>query len=167
MISGYHFSCNGAVERQHRSLKTALKAKCENNNWLINLPLVLLGLKNSISSHSGTSSSIATYGKNLNMPCVVFDNMLEFNNELKYQTPVANITDSFNSYVPKDFRTCKFVLYRKLGILKSLEQPYSGPYRVLDRNFINDTMLLNIHNCNKWISLSNLKPSTYHVRFSI
>ena len=120
----YHPSCNGAVERQHRIMKSSLKAKCDNNNWLNNLHIILLGMRNAISDHSNTSASLATYGKQLNLPHVLFDNSHSPCNNDNISTPI--LKPQYNSFLPKHFETCNKVLIRKPGILKSLEQPYAG-----------------------------------------
>ena len=41
----YNPEANGMVERLHRTLKAALMTKCNTDNWVTNLPWVLLGLR--------------------------------------------------------------------------------------------------------------------------
>ena len=113
-------------------------------------------MRNSISDHSNTSASLATYGKQLNLPHVLFDNSQSPCNNDNISTPI--LKPQYNSFVPKDFETCNKVLIRKPGILKSLEQPYAGPYDIVNRNFKNHTIELNIDGCVKCYSMSNLKP---------
>ena len=43
--TAYHPEANGLLERFHRSLKAALRARLCNNNWIDELPWVLLGLR--------------------------------------------------------------------------------------------------------------------------
>ena len=45
--TAYHPQANGMVERFHRQLKTALKARTTSPNWLEELPMVLLGIRSS------------------------------------------------------------------------------------------------------------------------
>ena len=59
---------NGMVERFHRSLKAALKARLTGNNWVEELPLVLLGLKTAPKEDLGCSSAEIVYGEPLTAP---------------------------------------------------------------------------------------------------
>src|SRR5699024_8022481 len=43
--TAYHPAANGMVERFHRHLKSALKAREDSSSWLQHLPLILLGLR--------------------------------------------------------------------------------------------------------------------------
>ena len=42
--TSYHSESNSLTERLHRSLKAALRAKCQTASWSSELPLILLGL---------------------------------------------------------------------------------------------------------------------------
>ena len=92
-------------------MKSSLKAKCDNNNWLNNLHIILLGMRNAISDHSNTSASLATYGIQLNLPHVLFNNYQPPCNNDNISTPI--LKPQFNISVPKDFETCNKVLIRK------------------------------------------------------
>ena len=48
--TAYHPQANGLVERMHRRLKEALKARLTSPNWYDQLPWVLLGLRTCFSS---------------------------------------------------------------------------------------------------------------------
>ena len=43
--TAYHPQANGLVERMHRQLKAALKARLNDASWMDELPLVLLGMR--------------------------------------------------------------------------------------------------------------------------
>ena len=73
-----------------------------------------------------------------------------------------------NTFVPKQLTTCEFVLLRKSGIIKTLEKPYDGPFKVISRNFENNTFEIDLNGTVKRISMSNLKPFLkYNVSFNI
>ena len=38
--TSFYPQCNGIIERFHRQLKSSLKAKLSDNNWIDNLPLI-------------------------------------------------------------------------------------------------------------------------------
>ena len=56
------------VERFHRSLKAALKARLIGNNWVEQLPWVLLGLRTAPKEDLGYSSAELVYGEPLTVP---------------------------------------------------------------------------------------------------
>ena len=66
--TSYHPQCNGLVERMHRQLKGAIRARLSGTNWRSFLPLVLLGLRS--AWHSGPEAAPAQllYGSMLRLP---------------------------------------------------------------------------------------------------
>ena len=155
--TAYHPAANGAVERQHRRLKESLMAKSKNapRDWLSNLPLVLLGLRNSISKDTGHSAAQAVYNQQLNIPGCVFEN--EYN-PIKYEPPKREFIRK-HTYIPQQLKTCEYVWLRKEGLHPSLTRPYSGPYKVLYRNFDYNTFIIKTPNSEETISLERLKPA--------
>jgi len=154
--TAYHPASNGAVERQHRRLKTALRTKSESvsSNWLKHLPLILLGLNNCISSDTGISPSQAVYGRLLSIPNCVFDTQTPFvasHPQRQYQRS--------NVHVPKDLHTSDYVWLKQESRKGSLQRPYKGPYKVIKKNFSNNTFLVDLGNGHVWINLERLKPA--------
>ncbi|GFT82547.1 retrovirus-related Pol polyprotein from transposon opus [Nephila pilipes] len=68
----YHPQCNGKIERQHRTLKSAIKAH-NNIRWTESLPTVLLGLRAAIRSDTNHSIAQMMYGTNIKLPGEFFD----------------------------------------------------------------------------------------------
>ena len=66
--SAYHPQANGMIERFHRTLKTALKARLTGPNWVEELPWVLLGLRTTPKEDLGYSSAELVYGEPLTIP---------------------------------------------------------------------------------------------------
>ena len=76
--TAYHPQANGVVERLHRQLKAALKARLVGPAWMDELPLVLLGLRSAPKEDLGcANSSMAQLSAFLG-------------NSLKLQQPVTN-----------------------------------------------------------------------------
>ena len=66
--TAYHPQSNGLIERFHRSLKSALKARLQSPNWLDDLGWVLLGLRTAPKEDLETSVAELVYGEPLRVP---------------------------------------------------------------------------------------------------
>ncbi|CAB0010179.1 unnamed protein product, partial [Nesidiocoris tenuis] len=67
--TSYHPQANGLIERQHRTIKAALMARSSQpENWMEELPAVLLGLRNSFREELGASPAELVYGTALRLP---------------------------------------------------------------------------------------------------
>ena len=66
--TAYHPQANGLVERFHRHLKSALRARLTNPNWLDELPWVLLGIRTVPKEDLNCSSAELVYGTPLTVP---------------------------------------------------------------------------------------------------
>jgi hypothetical protein len=65
LTTAYHPQANGMVERFHRQFKDALRARLVNQDWLSQLPWVLLGLRAAPKEDCGLSSSEMVFGEPL------------------------------------------------------------------------------------------------------
>ena len=66
--TAYHPQANGLVERMHRRLKEALKARLTGPNWLDQLPWVLLGLRTTVKDDLRCSPAELVYGTPIAIP---------------------------------------------------------------------------------------------------
>ena len=66
--TAYHPQANGLVERFHRHLKSALRARLTGPRWIYELPWVLLGIRTSPKEDIGCSSAELVYGAPLTVP---------------------------------------------------------------------------------------------------
>jgi hypothetical protein len=66
--TGYHPQSNGMMERFHRQLKDALRARECVAEWAAHLPWVLLGLRAAPKEDSAVSSAELVYGSPLRLP---------------------------------------------------------------------------------------------------
>jgi transposase InsO family protein len=64
----YHLQSNGIVERFHRRLKDALRARAAGADWMKHLPWVLLGIRSAWRDDSSFSPADAVYGSQLLLP---------------------------------------------------------------------------------------------------
>ena len=66
--TAYHPQSNGLVERFHRHLKSAMRARLTGPSWIKELPWVLLGIRTAPNEDLGCSSAELVYGAPLTVP---------------------------------------------------------------------------------------------------
>ncbi|KAG7311665.1 hypothetical protein JYU34_002718 [Plutella xylostella] len=169
--TSYHPIANGIIERFHRSMKVAIKARIDNtSSWVDELPTVLLGLRAAGKSDNGVSSAELTYGQSLRLPGDFYaesagtrvsddtyvDNLRKIIGGLRPQQPRA-ISDSRKIFVHKDLDTCSHVFLRNDMVSKPLTPTYSGPHQVIDRS--PKTFLIKIGNRQSNVSIDRVKPA--------
>ena len=66
--TAYHPQSNGMVERMHRQLKAALKARLKDAAWMDELSIVLLGLRSAWREGPDTTPAELLYGESLRLP---------------------------------------------------------------------------------------------------
>jgi Integrase core domain len=148
MTTAYHPEANGMVERMHRRLKDALRARATSGTWLQNLPWVLLGIRTAPREDSGVSAAEAVFGNTLAVPGEFLstpEQPEKFLEDLKVTmsgfkpTPTRhNISSrqrqSQQRELPPELRTARMVFVKNDGPKKPLAALYNGPFLVLDRN---------------------------------
>ena len=171
--TAYHPQSNGMIERCHRTIKTAIIARKE--TWLSALPIVLLGIRN-VPNESGYSPFTAVTGTKGLLPQLLIDdddhNNVNMNlnqskiNELVNEMKKIDLSELSNShihsrpksYIPKDLKHCEYVWLRTDRVRRSLEAPYTGPYKVLSRNDKHFCIQLS-ESINSNVSIDRLKPA--------
>ena len=135
------------VERMHRQLKTSLKAKLTNHDWIDQLPFVLLGMRTAIKEDTSNSSASFVYGTNLklsgqffqpqalpNSSPISFGSQLEkIMDKLRPQSPKHHKKRS-TFYIPEELKHCTHVIVRHDATKAPFAQPYDGPFKILERH---------------------------------
>ncbi|CAB0032489.1 unnamed protein product [Trichogramma brassicae] len=157
------------VERMHRTLKAALKCSPE-TPWTLALPGVLLGLRTTFKEILQASPAEMVFGTSLRIPGEFMmqqdtdktppsDFVLALRRLFKAIRPVpASHHAQHRLFVFADLATCDYVFWRVDSIRKPLEQPYTGPHKVIRR--INDrTSVVDVNGVAKTLSTDQLKPA--------
>ena len=137
--TAYHCQANGLIERQHRTIKTAIMSRKQ--NWLDALPIVLIGLRNT-PLENGYSPSYLVTGNHLMMPKVIFDNeSRNYHKSIEYLAgELCNLDFSVKNksksptYFPKELKSCDYVWMRIDRVRRPLEAPYTGPHKVIEKH---------------------------------
>lgn len=166
--TAYHPQANGMVERLHRTMKASIMC-VDSRNWSDKLPLILLGLRTSFREDMKCTSAEMVYGQPLKLPGEFFEaqpeggvDRSEFVRSLKKTLQqLAPAGGSQHSkpkvFVPKDLATCDFVFVRVDYVKRPLQQPYEGPYEVLNRS--SKFFDVRIGGKEKRISIDRIKPA--------
>ncbi|KAK3712545.1 hypothetical protein RRG08_002874 [Elysia crispata] len=167
--SAYHPQANGMIERFHRTLKTALKARLIGPNWVEELPWVLLGLRTTPKEDLGYSSAELVYGEPLTIPGELVppksaksmdDLLLNFRLNIPLYAPLAaSHHTSARTYLSPSLLAAKHVYVRRDGTKGPLQRPYSGPYAVLTPG--DKTFLIDIGGRAERISVDRIKPAFF------
>ena len=122
--TAYHPHANGLVERFHRHLKSALRARLTGPNWTRELPWVLLGIRTSPKQDLGCSSAEMVYGAPLTVPGEFIPSHVKHSNTTQYLQqlwsqvgsllPVPTSQhDTVLFSVPRNLQCTKFVFIRR------------------------------------------------------
>ena len=141
--TAYHPAANGLVERLHRTMKGALMCIGNKSNWTDLLPTVMLGLRTCIREDVGASPAEYVFGKTLRLPGEFFsfgdftpDPQFFIENYRKYMKELQSIPAAHHYQVkPFVFKTLgeSTHVFLRRETEGSLERPYEGPYKVLQR----------------------------------
>ncbi len=160
--TAYHPQSNGLVERAHRQLKDALRARLAAEDWPAHLPWVLLGLRAAPKEDSGVSSAELLYGTPLALPGQLLT---------AAEPPIADLLEKLRSTSPLPTRplltppptdppaalaAAEFVYIRRGAAAPPLAAQYLGPYRVLLRG--PKFFKLQVGDREENISVDRLKP---------
>lgn len=142
--SAYHPAANGMVERFHRQLKAALKCH-EDARWTDNLPWVMLGIRSAWKEDIKATPAELVYGTTLRLPGEYLSppTMTTISNSeyvdhlrrrLQTLRPVRPTRHGQrNVFIFKELDNCSHVFVRHDAVRTPLQQPYDGPFEVIER----------------------------------
>ena len=161
----YNPRANGLIERFHRCLKVALRAKGE--DWHNHLAIVLLGLRMHLDAEGNSCFSRMT-GEQPLMPAVSIHSgsvgeVIKSLQQLSFPYNVTRKKES-KQYVPEKLKTAEFVWLRVDRVRKPLEAQYTEPYKVLQRTV--NTYTIEVNGKAMTVSIERLKPAILPSRIS-
>ncbi len=167
--TAYHPQANGLLERFHRHLKAALRARLVGPNWIQELPWVLLGIRTAPEEDLGCSSAEMVYGAPLTVPGDFLPNdthtdvepslhLCQLRDQVQSRVPIPTLQHGrVTSAVPRSLHQCKFVFLPRDSHRTPLQRPYEGPFRVVWPG--RKTFRLDIRGRYATVSTDRLKPT--------
>ena len=166
--TAYHPQANGLVERFHRHMKAALRARLKGPNWIDELPWILLGIRTAPKEDLGTSSAELVYGEPLTVPGDFIpasgnareptSHLQALRNKVRSLAPVPTSQHGLqSSSVPKDLATSQYVFIRRDMHRSPLQHPYEGPYKVISPG--KKVFILDRGGKAESVSIDRLKPA--------
>ena len=165
----YYPQANGAIERLHRHLKDTLTAKESASDWILKLPLVMLGIRSTYKQDLQCTSAELVYGTTLRLPGELISNSAEtldpatfagiLQKNMRSLQPTPNRTNkTANPFIHKDLAKSTHVFIRNDTVRKPLTPPYNGPFKVIKHN-ANKTYIIDINGRHDSVSIDRLKPA--------
>ncbi|GBM95445.1 Transposon Tf2-9 polyprotein [Araneus ventricosus] len=166
--AAYNPAANGMEERFHRQLKASLMCRLGSTEcWVQQLPTILLGFRTAFKENINASSAELVYGSHLRLPGQFLqDNSVktepsEFLDLLRkhFRDPrpvAASSHSSAQIFVYKELVNCSHVFVRRDAVRRPLQQPYDGPFQVLQRKA--KDYKIQVKDKPIWISINRLKP---------
>ena len=162
--TAYHPQANGLVERFHRQLKDALRARLAASDWPQHLPWVLLGLRAAPKGDSGLSSAELVYGAPISLPGEMLSTPepppLNFVQNLRMAAPPPPTRPlsyaEAAKQLPSSLQEALYVYVRRGAIGTAFSAPYRGPYLVAKRG--EKAFHVHIGGRQEVISVDRLKP---------
>ncbi|XP_011169943.1 uncharacterized protein LOC105202947 [Solenopsis invicta] len=132
------------IERWHGSLKAALMCH-GTSDWVNTLPTVLLGLRTHVHLDTQAFPAEYIYGTSLRVPGEFFlqddftpDPQIFIDDFRRYMRQVKPVPAAHHhkqrAFFFKELNSCSYVFLSNDAVRKPLERPYSGPFKVLQRN---------------------------------
>ena len=140
--SAYHPQANGLVERFHRTMKTTLRSRLTSDNWLDELPWIMLGVQTAPEEDLNMSTAELVYDAPLTVPDGFLGTPTEPWSPDNLRSKLTDSAERFapvptsrhcqpSTRVPKDLSTSRYAFICHDGYRGPLKRPYHVPYKVI------------------------------------
>ncbi|GFT57741.1 transposon Tf2-6 polyprotein [Trichonephila clavipes] len=167
--TGYHPQANGMIEELHRPLKSAIKCHAT-ERWTEVLPIILLGLRASLKEDILCTPAELVFGTTIRLPGEMFDSSKPDDDVVNFVSKLKSHMQSLHPKPPKHHG--KRPVFIHLGLLEAthvflrrdmlrrpLQQPYDGPFKVLQRK--DKVFFLDINGKRVSVSIDRCKPAFF------
>jgi len=167
--TAFHPQSNGLLERFHRRLKTALRARSTSSSWADQLPLIMLHLRATPREDLPRAPAEAVYGSQLFLPGQlvgtpeppdIFFRQLQEAMSGFQPVQARHATSSGEqepSTLPEELMTAPRVFLKRDGYHGPLQPTWDGPYKVLQRS--RHVFRLQVGSREETVSTHRLKPA--------
>ncbi|GFU11038.1 integrase catalytic domain-containing protein [Trichonephila clavipes] len=167
--TGYHPQANGMIEELHRPLKRAIKCHAT-ERWTEVLPIILLGLRASLKEDILCTPAELVFGTTIRLPGEMFDSSKPDDDVVNFVSKLKSHMQSLHPKPPKHHgKRAVFihpglleaihVFLRRDMLRRPLQQPYDGPFKVLQRK--DKVFFLDINGKRVSVSIDRCKPAFF------
>ncbi|GFV77234.1 transposon Tf2-11 polyprotein [Trichonephila clavipes] len=167
--TGYHPQANGMIEELHRPLKSAIKCHAT-ERWTEVLPIILLGLRASLKEVILCTPAKLVFGTTIRLPGEMFDSSKPDDDVVNFVSKLKSRMQSLHPKPPKHhgkrpvfihpgLLEATHVFLRRDMLRRPLQQPYDGPFKVLQRK--DKVFFLDINGKRVSISIDRCKPAFF------
>ncbi|GFW01186.1 dynein heavy chain 17, axonemal [Trichonephila clavipes] len=167
--TGYHPQANGMIEELHRPLKSAIKCHAT-ERWTEVLPIILLGLRASLKEDILCTPAELVLGTTIRLPGEMFDSSKPDDDVVNFVSKLKSHMQSLHPKPPKHhgkrpvfihpgLLEATHVFLRRDMLRRPLQQPYDGPFKVLQRK--DKVFFLDINGKRVSVSIDRCKPAFF------
>ncbi|GFW38648.1 transposon Tf2-6 polyprotein [Trichonephila clavipes] len=167
--TGYHPQANGMIEELHRPLKNAIKCHAT-ERWTEVLPIILLGLRASLKEDILCTPAELVFGTTIRLPGEMFDSSKPDDDVVNFVSKLKSHMQSLHPKPPKHhgkrpvfihpgLLEATHVFLRRDMLRRPLQQPYDGPFKVLQRK--DKVFFLHINGKRVSVSIDRCKPAFF------
>ncbi|GFS67974.1 transposon Tf2-11 polyprotein [Trichonephila clavipes] len=167
--TGYHPQANGMIEELHRPLKSAIKCHAT-ERWTEVLPIILLGLRASLKEDILCTPAELVFGTTIRLPGEMFDSSKPDDDVVNFVSKLKSHMQSLHPKPPKHhgkrpvfihpgLLEATHVFLRQDMLRRPLQQPYDGPFKVLQRK--DKVFFLDINGKRVSVSIDRCKPAFF------
>ncbi|GFT89449.1 transposon Tf2-11 polyprotein [Trichonephila clavipes] len=166
--TGYHPQANGMIEELHRPLKSAIKCHAT-ERWTEVLPIILLGLRASLKEDILCTPAELVLGPLFDCQ-EMFDSSKPDDDVVNFVSKLKSHMQSLHPKPPKHhgkrpvfihpgLLEATHVFLRRDMLRRPLQQPYDGPFKVLQRK--DKVFFLDINGKRVSVSIDRCKPAFF------
>ncbi|GFU09911.1 retrovirus-related Pol polyprotein from transposon 17.6 [Trichonephila clavipes] len=167
--TGYHPQANGMIEELHHPLKSAIKCHAT-ERWTEVLPIILLGLRASLKEDILCTPAELVFGTTIRLPGEMFDSSKPDDDVVNFVSKLKSHMQSLHPKPPKHhgkrpvfihpgLLEATHVFLRRDMLRRPLQQPYDGPFKVLQRK--DKVFFLDINGKRVSVSIDRCKPAFF------